>query len=100
MIIFILRLLLKLKLIHPIVTFDSTSKECILECFGYYVGEFGYIRNKDGSMVKTPNHDLGLTLADFAGVIKGDDGKIELVTGDLPSIVELADKFEKRGVKV
>jgi len=74
------------------VTFDSDSKNYVLDILGKTVDMNNYIveKNDPSQHVFSPNGEP-VTLDDFAGVIKG---SLVFVKKDLPSIIELADKLK------
>jgi hypothetical protein len=72
-----------------VITFDASTKEEMLSCFGKTVDKEGYIIEKDfpEQRVITPEGDL-ISIEEFAGIRKGSEIYLK---SDLPSLIKLLD---------
>ena len=73
-----------------VITFDDSTKEEMLSCFGKTVDEEGYIIERDtGQRVVTREGGL-VPIEEFAGIQKGSEIYLK---SDLPSLIKLLDSI-------
>jgi hypothetical protein len=71
-----------------VITFDESTKEELLSCFGKTVDDEGYIIERDtGQKVVTQEGDR-ISIEEFAGIRKGSEIYLK---SDLPSLIKLLD---------
>ena len=72
-----------------VITFDESTKEEILSCFGKTIDKEGYIVERDNpeQRVTTPEGDF-VPIQEFAGIRKGSEIYLK---SDLPSLIKLLD---------
>jgi len=77
------------KLRGGFITFDASSKQEILSCFGKTTDQEGYIIEVENptQRVITPDGE-DITIEEFAGIRNGSEIYIK---SDLPSLIELID---------
>lgn len=75
------------------ITFDSSSKEFILNAFNKGIDSDGFIVDKTNENKRVPAIDgSDITIDDFAGVAKGSE---VYVKSDIGSLIELCDRLKR-----
>lgn len=80
-----------------VITFDESLKLEMLALFDKTIDEDGYIVELGDPSYRVKTHGKDVHIDDFAGVMKGNDGEIVFITSDLPSLIEVLGRMEKRG---
>jgi hypothetical protein len=78
---------------NGVITFDKSLRLQMLDLVGITTDKIGFLIFKNnGDYIKKDGNPIHID--NFAGVMKGKSGELEVITSDIGSLIEITDKLK------